>query len=281
VLVLKDADPGVIILDSAHSKGYVNAVFKAAESADAHYVGLQLIEALEVTEQFARPQDRFFENRSLILTPRVKEDLDSYALLSSALEAVGAQIIALGPEAHDKLVADYVHLPRTVTLAILEQIFAQNEGDCLRPDILGNELVEQIKGMRDLAQTNWLEELESVGAPLIEGIDLLIERLQTMKADLQAHRMRDRCDQLLAAASHSLDKVDEAAQPRLMFIAGESTKTLELVSQVLADARLSIGNLERTTRTGSEAFKLTMNSIPDRDSAVNLLKTAGLEAFDI
>ncbi len=78
-----------------------------------------------------------------------------------------------------------------------------------------------------------------------------------------------------------LESAADAEEPRLVVIAKDNLKTLEQVSKLLANARLVIIDLERADRPGAPAYKLTMNTNEDHDNAVTLLKSAGIQAFDI
>lgn len=279
--VLDNADPGAIIVDLSHTKGYIAKIFEEIGRTDVRYVGIRLVDSLEVSEVLSRTDPFFFDSKALILTPREKEDLDAYALLSEALESIGAQVIALSPMAHDRLLANYVHLPRVATLAVLEQVYAQNSGDSLRPGIMGKELTAQLEQMMDLHHSRWSDELEPVKKLVSDGIDLLVERLQLIKRDLLDAGLEERLTNLLTGASMTLERAAEARIPRLVVIAEDNLKTLEKVSTLLANAHLVINDLERADRPGAPAYKLTMNTNEDRDEAIQLLKTAGIQAFDI
>jgi prephenate dehydrogenase len=279
--ILENADPGSIIVDLSHTKGYVPKIFEDSGREDVRYVGIRLIDSLEISEVLTRTDPFYFDSKTLILTPRGKADLDAYGLLSQALESIGAQVIALSPIAHDRLLANYVHLPRVMTLAVLEQVYANNSGDSLRPGIMGKDLVAQLEQLVDLHHSRWSEELEPVKKLVCEGIDLLVERLQLIKRDLTNKGLGERMNQLLANASLTLERAAEADEPRLVVIAEDNLKTLEKVSKLLANARLVINDLERADRPGAPAYKLTMKTNADRDDAVSLLKSAGIQAFDI
>jgi hypothetical protein len=239
------------------------------------------VDIREISESLTKTDPFFFDSKALILTPRNKEDLDAYGLLSEVLESIGAQVIALSPMAHDQLLANYVHVPRIVTLAVLEQVFADNSGDSVRPGIMGRDLVVQLERLLDLHHSNWMEELESVNGLVCRGIDRLVERLELIKVDLKANGLNDRLTDLLTTASMTLERAVEAQEPRLVVIANDNMKTLERVSKLLAQSRISIQDLERADRPGAAAYKLTMKSEADRNEAVSLLKSAGFQAFDI
>jgi prephenate dehydrogenase len=279
--ILKHAEAGSIIVDLSHSKGYVDRTFTESGRNDVHYVGIRLVDIREISESLTKTDPFFFDSKALILTPRGKADLDAYGLLSEALTSIGAQVIALSPMAHDQMIANYVHVPRIATLAVVEKIFADNSGDSVRPEIMGKELVVQLEQLLDLHHSNWMEELESVNGLVCKGIDRLVERLESIKADLSANRLHDRLADLLNQASMTLEHAATAQEPRLVVIANDNMKTLEQVSKLLAQSRISIQDLERADRPGAAAYKLTMKSAADRDQAVNLLKTAGIQAFDI
>ena len=279
--ILEKADPGAIIVDLSHTKGYVSRIFEESGREDVRYVGIRLVDSLEISDVLSKPDPFFFDSKALILTPRDKEDLDAYALLSQALESIGAQVIALSPMAHDRLIANYVHLPRISTLAVLEQVYATNSGDSLQPGFMGKELTAQLEQMMDLHHSQWSEELTPVKEMVCEGIDLLVERLQLIKQDLKGKGLEDRLTNLLTSASMTLQCAVKAKEPRFVVIAKDNLKTMEQVSKLLANAHLCISDLERTNHPDAPAYKLTMNTNEDRDDAVKLLKCAGIQAFDI
>jgi prephenate dehydrogenase len=124
----------------------------------------------------ARPD--LFHGRPWILTPGEAQD-DAASRLGAALEAMGAMVHRLTPEAHDELVAYLSHLPQFVATALMHLVGTHAGADGLA--LAG-------RGLRDTTRLAasppgiWADILETNRDHIRGAVDELIALLQQFQA---------------------------------------------------------------------------------------------------
>ena len=278
---LADADEGAIISEMTRIKGNVNQVFERSGRRDVHYVGFRLAGEPDVEHDVSESNAFFFEGKTVILTPGGREDLEAFFKLQDVLRQMGATVVAMSPQAHDKLLARYTQVPKTAILAMLHGIFNNGEDVSITADILGKWLTTETRELAHMKRTGWAGDVDANRALVAQGLDELVERLRALKGDLVEGRIGARLDELIARAGVSVPLEEGPVKAELVLVSGADTKILEGASRILAEAHVNIGKLERMEHAEKGTFRLCFNSIEERDHALNLLRQAGIEAVDI
>lgn len=75
-----------------------------------------------------------FVGATWVLTPTVETDVDSFATVRAVVSSLGAEVVALTPEDHDRLVATMSHVPHLVAATLMNSAasHAEREGALLR-----------------------------------------------------------------------------------------------------------------------------------------------------
>jgi prephenate dehydrogenase len=209
--VLADnSDPKLIVTDVAGVKSSIAALVSDSRFVPGHpMAGSELRGVLG-----ARPD--LFRGCTWVLTPGEMTDSESYSRLHAVLRELGAQVIALAPAVHDRLVATASHIPHLVAGALMNEATAvATEDEALLQLAAG--------GFRDMTRI-------SAGDPVIWP-DILIENADTILPGLASLQSRiDNLQRLIADgnATALFDELSAASVARQQ-LPGRAVPTSELV----------------------------------------------------
>ncbi len=119
--VVEAADPGCLLTDVASSKRNVIEHARAAMSGrdDLHYLSTHPMAGSEKTGPTAARKG-LFEDCICIFTPLQKTPDQPVSRLRELWEALGAEVVDMAPDRHDRLVARISHVPHLVAAALVE-----------------------------------------------------------------------------------------------------------------------------------------------------------------
>jgi hypothetical protein len=137
-------------------------------------------------------------------------------------------------------------------------------------------MMDEIRDLAALRQSDWVEDLGANRDLVLEGIESLLTRLRKLKEDLVAGKLGAELDTLIARAGVVLNIAPVAGQTDLVLLSGQDLKTLEKASELMAKARISIGNLEKMEHAEPGTYRVSLKSTDDRNRAATLLRQAGL-----
>lgn len=116
-------DPGVVFTDVSGVKRSI-----ADGVSDSRFVGGHPMAGSEQRGLDGSSADMFV-GCTWVLTPKAATAPESYASLHTVLRSIGAQVLALTPELHDRLVAMASHIPHIVAGALMNEAHAMAEDD--------------------------------------------------------------------------------------------------------------------------------------------------------
>jgi len=277
-VVLEAADENATISEMTRVKRDVNRVFEESARSDVHYVGFRLLGDIEDEEDYAKADKFFFERKTVILTPRGKQDLDAFSKMQAAMRGMGADVVAMSPQAHDRILAQVAQVPKAAIVAILQRIFEGGEDIKITPEMLGKWLVQEVRDLAHAQQAGWADDVTANADLVKDGIDDLIARLQKIKGEIATGTLGATVKDVLNRSGEVIVQAQKASIPELVLNAGGDLKIVEKASEILAKARIPIGELQKLERGEPGSFRITVNTDEDRDRAVNLLRSAGIEA---
>jgi prephenate dehydrogenase len=279
--VLKLAAEQAVISETTHIKGEIHRVFTESARTDLHYVGFRLLGEREEISDIEHANKFFFEGRWVILTPRGKDDLEAYSGLSGLLEKMGAKCIAMSPQAHDRALADMQQVPQMCVLAILQNLFGSQAVVKATPEMLGNWIMSEVKKLQHLRSSGWVDEIEANKQMVLESIDILTSKLQQMKSDLREGKLAMEFDELMSRTAEISLSEDGKESTDLVIVAGNNSKTIERIAELLANARIAVENLDRMQHADTGTYRLTLKTSLERDNALSLIRSAGIEAVNL
>lgn len=115
-----------------------------------------------------------FEGSLCILTPTSNTKKDSLAKIRKFWQALGAKVVILSPQAHDKILSFVSHLPHAAAFSLVDAVPAQY----LRFASSGLKDTTRIAGSDALL---WTDIFLSNRRNLVEAIDAFIRRLSQLK----------------------------------------------------------------------------------------------------
>ena len=279
--VLDWADDGSTISEMTRVKGNVNAVFESRHRDSVHYVGFRLLGDVPDEGDVDESNRFFFEDKTVILTPRGKDDLESFSSLQDLMRKMGSTVIAMSPQAHDKLLAHLAQVPKTAMVAILQRVFDGDADIKVAPEMLSKFLIDEARGLAALRQRGWVEDLAANQELVLQGIDAVLARLQKIKADIQSGTLGGELDALISRAGVALQLDTATDTADLVLLAGPDMMVLQKTSEVLANARITIESLEKMENAEPGTYRLRMKSPEDRNRAVTLLRQAGMDVENL
>lgn len=121
--------PGTVITDVGSAKGSVVAAARAVfGEVPANLVPGHPIAGTErsgVEASFAE----LFEGRRVILTPLAETDPQALRKVRDLWEAAGAEVVDMGVEHHDEVLAATSHLPHLLAFALVDTLARMDEGE--------------------------------------------------------------------------------------------------------------------------------------------------------
>jgi prephenate dehydrogenase len=124
-----------------------------------------------------------FANAPYALTPTPDLPAPRLQALSSLLQTLGARVITLDAETHDRVVADISHLPQLLAVALMNFIARESGQSQLGLQLAGG-------GLRDMTRLAaspfgiWKDILESNHANVRQSLQEFIFALQNLMRDL-------------------------------------------------------------------------------------------------
>ena len=179
--------------------GSVKAAICAGAS-DPRFVGGHPMAGSEL-DGLDGAQVDLFEGAVWVLTPGVDSDDTVFALVASVIASFGAEVVALGPERHDQLVAVVSHVPHltAATLMGLASERAEEHAALLRLAAGGfRDMTRVASGRPEI----WLDICAENRTAIVGVLDQLIDGLADVRDTIDADD-RDGLHSRLAAARHA------------------------------------------------------------------------------
>jgi prephenate dehydrogenase len=129
---------------------------------------------------FARPD--LFAGRPWIFTPETIEVSDPLDRLMHFARGLGARPTTMDAGAHDRLMAFLSHLPQLTASALMEIVGSAATGEGLR--LAGRGLIDTTR-LASSPASLWRDVCAANADEIGRALDLLIERLTALRADLE------------------------------------------------------------------------------------------------
>ena len=226
------ANPHLIVTDVAGVKGAI-----VRDVTDRRFLGGHPMAGSEV-RGLAGARGDLFHGCTWVLTPTPSTPADVYTRLHGYLRDVGANVVAVSPSDHDRLVALASHVPHLLAGALMNQA-----ADAAREDAVLLQLAAG--GFRDMTRI-------AAGDPAIWP-DVLFENREAVCATLLAieERLNDLRDALLARDRPTLEASLTSAALARRQLPGRalSSEDMAYLRVLVADRP---GSLAQVTVTASE-----------------------------
>jgi prephenate dehydrogenase len=121
-----------------------------------------------------------FEGAVWVLTPTAETDLTAFTTLQGVVNALGADVLVLSAQDHDRLVAVVSHVPHLVAATLMNAAATAAEQD-------GSLLRLAAGGFRDMTRVAaghpgiWPDICTENAGPIVEALDSLVAELTAMR----------------------------------------------------------------------------------------------------
>lgn len=176
-------DRGAILTDVGSVKSNVVRKVEGLRPRDVHYIGGHPMAGSERSGLEAASA-LLFQGATYILTPTRQADTGAFNRLSALLRRIGARVLAIEPELHDRAVAAVSHLPQLVASLLMANAGAQVEGT----------LAVAAGGFRDVTRVAssdpdlWLGILRGNRQAVLEALDAFGHRLSELRDAIAGDR---------------------------------------------------------------------------------------------
>lgn len=173
---------GAIVTDAGSTKGRIVAAASALPSGVSFIGGHPMAGSEEDGIGAARPD--LFAGSLWLLTPGPGIAEEAVGRLSALLASTGAQVVLIGPEEHDEIMAIVSHLPQVVATSLMN---TAADAATRRPDLLGFAAT----GFRDvtrLAASNsgiWVDICRDNREALLGAIRTFMQHLRVLAEGIE------------------------------------------------------------------------------------------------
>lgn len=177
---------GALVTDVGSVKAAIARAGHEALKARAHFVGAHPMAGSEKTG-WEHGTANLFEHRTCFVTPLAETDPGAAAAVAGFWRALGAKVVTVDPETHDRIVAHISHLPQAIASALCAFLAGKEAGWC---DYAGG-------GLRDTTRIAgsdpalWRTILEQNRDEVLQAIGGFKAELEAFEAALQRRDWTD------------------------------------------------------------------------------------------
>ncbi|MCF7669774.1 MAG: prephenate dehydrogenase/arogenate dehydrogenase family protein [Verrucomicrobia bacterium] len=200
--MLPSLAPGTIVTDVGSVKtSIVNNLHPLVNRGGCRFIGSHPMAGAEKTGVSNAAYD-LFKNTSCIVTPLDNSSPDAVANLTALWESVGARVVLLSPETHDKLVGRCSHLPHILAAALSNYV--------LESDHINEQGLVCGNGFRDTTRIAsgsplmWRDIVTANKENILGILDAFMSELERFKRVLE-HEYADAVEDYFAAAKQKRD----------------------------------------------------------------------------
>lgn len=272
-----------VITDTGSTKGRLVSVLEDIFGSRGHYIGGHPMTGSERAGIAAA--DRYLlENAVYLLTPTARTDQAALHWLERILQALGARVLCLSPEDHDRIVGAVSHLPHLLAVALM-QLAAELSGR--HPQLL----MLAAGGFRDTTRiaggnpVMWRDIYLSNAETLLEMVELFQRELQRLAELIKAGNERS-LEQVLRSARNSRAQIparQKGLLPNLheiVITVPDKPGVIGYVGQMLGQEGINISDIEilRVREGEGGTIRLGFTSASAAEQALNVLRQHGVTA---
>lgn len=276
--IANDLPDGCIVSDVGSTKRKIVEAAAADLPENIHFVGGHPMAGAETTG--VESADPFiFQNAMYVLCPARKSGNGAAKRLADTFTAIGARVLLMDPDNHDRIAATISHLPQMLAVTLMNLAADHNEADA-------NTLKLAAGGFRDLTRIAsspyemWHDIIETNGDSISGLIDEFIEKL----IDLRWSICGDSIEESFTRAAASRALIHKNAKGflsplyELVVTAPDEVGVIQKIANGLADEGINIKDIEvlKVREGEGGTIMLGLSTEEDRNKAKQILNSAGL-----
>ncbi|MCK4778274.1 MAG: prephenate dehydrogenase [Actinomycetia bacterium] len=222
-----------IITDVGSTKSEIVSKIESFIPENINFIGGHPLAGSERTGiEAASPT--LFKNTSYMLTPTKKTDSGAFKTLHKLLTSIGANIVAMEPERHDKVTAYISHLPHLLASSLVQMTGEQSED-------VENLLSFTAGGFRDMTRI-------AAGSPSI-WVDIFLSNAGALSKVVDEYRdvLLKIKDAIKSKDKEVLNEFLEGARKKRLNLPVRAEKKLEFLRDILIPVKDKPGALSEVT----------------------------------
>jgi prephenate dehydrogenase len=222
-----------------------------------------------------------FENAIYVLTPSANTHPEKLTKLSKAFSAIGAQVVILEPEQHDKIAATISHLPQMLAVALVNTLCAVSEK---QPEYL--KLAAG--GFRDMTRiasspfSVWRDICATNQDLIGEKLDEYISELQEIKDLVGTEALQEKFSSasLLRGSIPKDTKGFLHYRPEVLVVTEDKPGMLARITTALANRSINVSDIEvlKVREGEGGTIRLAVMDMESAKLATETLRALGFEA---
>lgn len=238
------AKPGSVVTDVGSTKRAVVEAAGQGDRTDVSFVGGHPMAGSEWKGVDAA--DPFlFQNAIYVLTPSDRVDTAVVARMGAMVSRIGAHVLEMAPEQHDRIAAAISHLPQMMATTLVGLVGRMNEED-------GLSLKMAAGGFRDMTRIAsspyemWRDICQTNAVPIREMIDAYLGALSALRDRIEAESLADD----FSYANEVRDTIPKDSKGflhplhELLLVVEDEPGVIAEVATSLAEAGINIQDIE-------------------------------------
>jgi prephenate dehydrogenase len=179
--------PGAVVTDMGSTKSLIVAQAQKYFTGERYFIGGHPMAGSEKSG-WDNADPYLFQNSIYVLTPLPNFPKTHLQALTELLQTLGAQVMTLDPEIHDRLAAEVSHLPQLLAVALANFIAREEEDVEARVKLAAG-------GFRDMTRiaaspfSVWRDILSSNRSNIRQGLRQFISALQQLAQDFDNEKI--------------------------------------------------------------------------------------------
>jgi prephenate dehydrogenase len=275
------AKEGSIVTDVGSTKRAVVEVARQQGRTDVSFIGGHPMAGSEWKGVDAA--DPFlFQNAIYVLTPSEDADPDAIDRLGGVTSQIGAHVIKMDAETHDRVAAAISHLPQMMATALVGLVGRRNETDDL-------SLKMAAGGFRDMTRIAsspydmWRDICRTNAVPIRDAIDSYIDVLAALKGRIEDEAL----EQDFAYANEIRDTIPKDSKGflnplhELMLVVEDKPGVIAEVATSLSDVDINIKDIEvlKVREGEGGSLRLGFGASEDKERAGQILTGLGYKVL--
>lgn len=274
--------PNTIVCDVGSTKSkIVETASKFFKGNDTYFLGSHPMAGSEM-KGIDAADHYLFENVVWVLTPHQHMPDNYIRKLGTLLENLGAKVLMLSPEQHDKIAAAVSHLPQLLAVSLTNMIakFHQENPNYIRL---------AAGGFRDMTRiasspySIWKDIIQSNITQIENFIDEFIQQLEQTKKNLRTNRIEQDFEKANVTRLAIPKDTKGFMKPTYDVSVGVEDKpgVIAVLSTTLADNDINIKDIEvlKVREGEGGTIRMSFSTWQDRSRAIELIIKKGFSCY--
>jgi len=195
--VAESVKPGALVTDVGSTKRFIVEKAASCFPGDRFFIGGHPMAGNE-GHGISWADELLFENAVYILTPFQQIPNNLMKEFGQLIEGIGAKLILLTPEMHDKIAAIVSHLPQLLAVALMNFVAGREKDKELFLKLAAG-------GFRDMTRiasstySIWEDIVQTNADEIIKNMDLFAQSMESIKAEIGSKKLESSFEKANAA----------------------------------------------------------------------------------